>query len=308
MSRRARGLWVAAVVAVAAGCGSDRSDGAAIRLTVEVTVAFEPQSEPVALAPLSDGGVLVGERRTGAVRRISAQGDLSEPIIELDVRADATDQRGLLGLAVAGDRTYGSWTRGADGRIVVAEVGGGVERLVWEGPVSSDLANGGHLGLLPDGRLVIGIGDLQDPDGAADPDAPAGKLLALNPTGSPDQEPVPLSEGWNNPFAFVVTHDGGIWVADNAPGDDRERIGRGDRTSDRTPLPGSRAPSALVEIDPDHLGVCGHLDGELRIVEVDGEPRLGDTAATGCRTGAAALSDGRFAVTDGERVHILSRR
>jgi Glucose / Sorbosone dehydrogenase len=314
VGRLAPGLWAAAAITVIAGCGGcggdgSDSDGEDFRLAVEATVELGSRTEPVALAPLPDGGLLVGERLTGAIRRISAEGDLSEPIIQVDVQAGPTDQRGLLGLAVAGDRTYGAWTRAADGHIVVADLTDGLERLVWEGPASSDLANGGHLALLPDGRLVIGIGDLEDPDRAADPDAPNGKLLALDPTGSPDQDPAPLSEGWNNPFAFVVTHDGAIWVADNAPGDDPETLGRGDRASATTNLPGRRAPAALVEIDPDHLGLCGYLDGELRIVGLnDGHPRLDGTVATGCRTGAVSLSDGRVAVSDGERVRILARR
>jgi hypothetical protein len=311
VGRSAPSLCAVAAVALAAGCGGNGSDnrGSGISFAVETTVDFAPDAEPVALAALADGGLLVGERRTGTIRRIRADGDLSAPILQVDVQAGTDDQRGLLGLAVTDERSYASWTRASDGRIVVAEVTGGRERVVWEGPASSDLANGGHLAVLPDGRLVIGIGDLLHPDPGGDPQAVAGKLLALDPAGPPDQEPATLSEGWNNPFAFVVTGDGALWVADNAPGDDPETIGRGDRTSRRTALPGARAPSALVEIDPDHLGVCGYLDGELHIVELsDDQPDIDDDAAAmGCRTGAIALGDGRFAISDGERVRILTR-
>jgi hypothetical protein len=143
----------------------------------------------------------------------------------------------------------------------------------------------------------------------ADPGAPNGKLLALDPAGAPDQEPARLSSGWNNPFAFVVTRSGDVWVADNAPGDDPETIGRGDRASDRTDLPGRRAPSALVEIDADHLGLCGYLDNELHIVELGDDLQPSDqVAATGCRSGAALLSDGRLAISDGEAVRLLAVR
>jgi hypothetical protein len=191
----------------------------------------------------------------------------------------------------------------------VAELTDGAQRLVWEGPASSDRANGGHLALLQDGRLVIGIGDLQDPDRVTDPDAPNGKLLGLDPAGPPDEDPTMLSDRWNNPFAFVVTRRGVVWVADNAPGDDPERIGRGDRGTDRAALPGMRAPSALVELGPGRLALCGYLDGLLTLVEVDGgPPTVGETVATGCRTGAVSLDDDRLAVSDGERVHFLARR
>jgi len=35
-----------------------------------------------------------------------------------------------------------------------------------------------------------------------------------------------VAAGWNNPFAFLPTGDGGLSVADNEPGGDPERIAR----------------------------------------------------------------------------------
>ena len=309
------GLLIAVTTAVGA-CGGDDSgtddsgaddSGGGLGFEVEATVEFDAGAEPVALAALADGGLVVGERRTGRVRMVTRQGDLvAEPVARVAVVAGADDQRGLLGLAVDGERIYGAWTRAADGRIVVGELTGGAERLVWEGPPSSELANGGHVAFLPDGRLVVGIGDLQEPDRVDDPDAPNGKLLGLDPAGPPDQRPGVLSGGWNNPFAFVVTGEGAVWVADNAPGDDPERIGRGDRPAERARLPGMRAPAALVELGPGRLGLCGYLDGRLTDVDIGGgEPEVGDRSTTGCRTGAVGLGGGRVAVSDGERVRIL---
>lgn len=281
-------------------------------MRVEATVAFQPGSEPAALAPLGDGGFVVGERRTGRVRIVTADGELeAEPLARVETEASEDDQRGLLGLTVDGDRVFAAWTRATDGRLVVAEITGLGERLVWAGPRSSDLANGGHLDVLPDGRLVVGVGDLQQPGLVEDPDTPNGKLLVLDPAGPPGQRPHTLSGGWNNPFAFVVTSDGAVWVADNAPGDDPERIGRGDVQAGPTEpavLPGRRAPAALVEMGPGRLGLCGYLDGELTVVDVGRDrPRVGDRLGTGCRTGAIALADGRLAVSDGEQVRILAR-
>lgn len=309
---------VAAALAVAACGGGDDAagdpdaDDERPGLAVERTIELEPGADPAALATFDDRGLLVGERRTGRVRQVTGTGNLApEPVARVAVVSGEDDQRGLLGLAVDGDRVYASWTRAGDGRIVVGDVTGGGERILWAGPPSSELANGGHLAVAPDGRLVVGIGDLENPALVDDPDAPNGKLLTLDPAGPPGQRPRPLSGGWNNPFAFVVTADGAIWVADNAPGDDPERIGRGDdqaRGAEPTPLPGRRAPAALVELAPGRLGLCGYLDGELTVVDVrDGRPRLGDRLATGCRTGAATLADGRLAISDGERVRLLSR-
>jgi glucose/arabinose dehydrogenase len=314
---------IAALLAVA-GCGDggDRGDGGdggdrraddePSGLPVERTIELEPGTEPAALAALGDRGFLVGERRTGRVRLVTGTGDLDpEPVARVAVISGEDDQRGLLGLAVDGDRVYASWTRAGDGRLVVGEVTGGGERILWAGPPSSELANGGHLAVVPDGRLVVGIGDLENPALVDDSDAPNGKLLTLDPAGPPSQRPRLLSGGWNNPFAFVVAADGAIWVADNAPGDEPERIGRGEgqaRGAEPAPLPGRRAPAALVELAPGRLGLCGYLDGELTVVDVrDGRPRLGDRLATGCRTGAAMLADGRLAISDGERVRLLSR-
>lgn len=299
----------AAVVLIAAACGGDDSEespATGAELDVERTIELEPGGEPVALAVDEDGNLVVGERLTGRVR-VVADGELAEPIAEVAVQADADDQRGLLGLAVDGERIYGAWTRAGDSRIVVGELTDGGERLVWEGPPSADRANGGHLAVLPDGLLVVGIGDLLDPAGSEDPDAPNGKLLTLDPDGPSNQEPNVLSSGWNNPFAFTVTPDGAIWVADNSPGDAPERIGRGDLPdAERTALPGKRAPSALVLLESGKLGLCGYLDGELTVVDANqGEPQLGESVATGCRTGAIALGNGRLAVSDGEQVHIL---
>lgn len=266
----------------------------------EATVLVAEAASPVALVALSDGGLRYGERRTGRIREVDAAGRLRpEPVAKVAVRAEP-GQRGLLGVAVDGEsRTFAAWTRASDGRIVVGQVAPGAPRLVWEGPSSTDLANGGHLAVAPDGRLVIGIGDLQDPGRLDDPDAPNGKLLALDPDGRPEQPPEPLSSGWNNPFAFTFTADGALWVADNAPGERPERIGRGDSDGlPRTELDGRAAPAALVALADDRLGLCGYVSGRMREVRIDGDraEAPGRTVAEPCRTGAAVLADGRVVV------------
>ncbi len=293
--------FVVAFVVTNAGCGGESAE----QERADV-IEFSAGAAPAALVPLPDGTLLVGERATGRVRVVDDDGRLRpDPLAEVDVATDG--QRGLLGLASIEGRTFAAWTRATDGRIVVGQVAPGSPRLVWEGPPSSDLANGGHLDVMSDGRLVIGIGDLQDPTRVADAATPNGKLLALDPDGATDQVPEILSGGWNNPFAFTVTRDGEIWVADNAPGDEPERIGRGDRAGPLVELPGARAPSALIELEPGRLGLCGFLDGQLVEVAVDDtEPAVGRTILDdGCRTGAARLGDGRLAVSDGEQLILV---
>jgi hypothetical protein len=292
-----------------AACGRADPDPE-VAFETEATIRFDAGAEPVALAARRDGSVLVGERRTGRIREITRDGELlPEPVAQVAVTSSASDQRGLLGVAVDGERIYAAWTRAGDGRIVVAELTGEDQRPIWEGPVSSDRANGGHLAVLGDGRLLVGIGDLEQPDQLREPDAPHGKLLVLDPSRDAGRRPTALSSGWNNPFAFVVATDGEVWVADNAPGESPERIGRGDTDGERFELPGRRAPAALVELEPGTLGLCGYLDETLTVVDVTGErPDLRDDTGTPCRTGAVTLADGRLAVSDGERVRILLRR
>lgn len=286
----ATGLAAVGLAGALAACGSGDGGTGAVARGLGPPGAVQ---EPVALAVLDDGRVAVGERRAGRVLALSPDPGSATPpevLATVDVDPGAEGQRGLLGLAALGDRLFAAWTRAGDGRLVVGQVVPGPTRLVWEGPASSDLANGGHLVVTADGRLVVGVGDLRRPDLVDDPAAPNGKLLALDPGGPPGQAPTVLSGGWNNPFAFTTTADGVLWVADNAPGQEAERLGRGDGEGARVDLPGRRAPSALVALGRGRLGLCGFLDGDLVEVDVTGRPRVGRTLVRdACRTGAVVL-------------------
>jgi hypothetical protein len=150
---------------------------------------------------------------------------------------------------------------------------------------------------------VIGVGDLQDPPRVADPDAPNGKLLALDPDGPPGQEADVLSGGWNNPYAFAFLPGGGLWVADNAPGRRPERIARGDTGGGPpaavTELPGRIAASGAAPLGPRALAVCGVVSGRLDRFERAGDGRWRRTAVLSrdCRYGVARLAGGRLAVS-----------
>jgi len=262
-----------------------------------------------ALAPLPSGGLRFGEL-SGRVRDVRPDGSLRD-VTRLAVASGG--QRGLLGLALdARGRTYVAYVeRGAPRRLVVARVAPGRRRLVWRGPPSRDLANGGHLELAPDGRLTIGIGDLQDPSAVRDPDMVNGKLLTLNPDGPAGQRPRVLSGGWNNPYAFAWGPDGRLWVADNAPGRRPERIARGDPAGRGAPVRFLRerlAPSGLAAIDAGHLALCGFVSRRLERVDVGGggPPRIvGSALATDCTLGVARLSDGRLAYATGRAIRVL---
>ena len=302
----AAGLGIAASVLAACGADHRAALGDPATTSLVADAAF-----PVALVAEADGGLLYGERLTGRIRRVAPDGSLDPaPLAAVATRGAVDDQRGLLGLTrdPAG-RLFAAWTRADDGHLVVAELQAApgqaplaAPRLVWVGPPSADLANGGHLVASPDDRLVIGIGDLQaDRALADDPTVPNRKVLALDPDGAPGQTPTVLSSGWNNPFALTYDGDGRLWVADNTGSEGPERIGRGDQPADRAralggPVEGAIAPSVLVALDHDRLGLCGFLSGRLQLVRIsDGRPSApGPTVADTCATGGVVLTDGRI--------------
>ena len=236
------------------------------------------------------------------MRETDANGNVNPlPVTHVDVSAEG--QRGLVGLATeAGGRLFGSWTaRGADRRIMVAQLLPGPVRVVWLGPPSADVANGGRLEIDSDGRLVIGIGDLLDNARINDAAKPNGKLLSLDPDGPPEQQPRLLSSGWNNPFAFTIAGDDTIWVADNSPGSE-ERLARVDqdrRTSVVRIIGGHTAPVGIA-IAKNQLYVCSFLDHQLRAYAMDGTP--GQIVARDCTYDVVSLQDGTLAYATGSGV------
>ncbi len=252
-----------------------------------------------ALAPLPHGGLLVGALRGGSLQRLAADGTRTTP--RLRVPAVATQgQRGLLSLLADGRRVYASWVA-RDGRLLVGRLRSTrAPRIVWRGPATATLANGGHLALAPDGRIVVGIGDRQSPRGAV------GQLLSLAPDGPPSQRPRVLSRGWSNPFAFAFTPDRRLWVADNAPGPHPERLARGDegRPRELTVLPPETAPAGLAALPDGDLVLCGFRSGRLdRYRSRAGRWMRIATLASDCRYGVVRLRDGRlaYAADDGVR-------
>lgn len=272
--------------------------------------------EPAAMAVGPDGTLFVGERRTGRIWSVTAdqlgrERPTKVPVAQLEVATEG--QQGLLGLAVADDGTvYAGMTSPGPGeprQVVVRVVPDGSPEAVWDGPVAATDAIGGRLAWLPDGRLLLGLGDFLR--GAADSfgaTEPFSKLLSLDPAGPPDQEPLVVSEGWNNPFAIAVGPDGAVWVADNAPGDTPERLGRGDGGGEVIDLdPPERAPSGLAVLGDDELVLCGYLSGVVELVALTGgdvtEPS--EVLAAPCELGVVALDGGGLAVAVQDEVRLL---
>jgi hypothetical protein len=264
------------------------------------------------MAALPDGGLRFGERLTGRIRDVAPDGRVApEPIATVAVSTKG--QRGLLGVAVdAQGRTFATWTR-PDLRLVVGQVAPGPERLVWLGPTTTRLANGGHLVVAPDGALIVGIGDLQARARVADPLAPNGKILRLDPDGPADQRSRTISSGWNNPFAFTFTPSGALWVADNAGTTGSERLARGDvagRPTSVTRLRGTTAPSGLAAIDDDHLAMCGFVSHRLDAYDVSRPGRARRAAqslANDCAIGVVRRADGALAYANETSIRVARR-
>jgi hypothetical protein len=256
---------------------------------------------PSSMTVLPDGTIRYAERLTGQIRDVSLDGDVvDEPVAEVDVAIGG--QRGLLGVAVDDrGRTFASWTDG-DHTLVVGQVAPGEQRLIWTGHQTPELNVGGRIAFAPDGRLVIGVGDLEDPDAVVDPARPNGKMLALDPEDASRQRPTTISGGWTNPTAFGFAADGTLWIADDAPDDSPDRLARGDLDLRRYPiteLPEDTTPSGLVARD-DELFICGFETRRLARYRIRGDRALwrGRPLATNCSLGVVALPDGRLAYSN----------
>ena len=292
MTRRL--LAVAALVVTIVACSNEADP----ELLVDLT--GRPPGEIVALR--ADGEAIEWiERTAGRILRRDADGSTAE-VAAAAVSVEG-EQRGLLGHVVLDGRRFAAWTEPDSLRLVVGELrDDGSVRPVWEGTTTERRAVGGHLEAF-DGQLLLGLGELT---GWAR-DHGSGALVTLDPDGPVEQEPEVVSDGWNNPFAFVVDDDGTILVADNPPAGGSERLAAidgGDSTVTDLPAP-ERAPSAIALLDDGRIVVCGFLDSELRAYErdVEGFVRVGTPGE--CLTGVTVTDSGRTIVATAEGIVAL---
>jgi hypothetical protein len=317
-----RTVGAAVVVAASvAGCSSDSDNDSGGESGGDASIVVEfPEALPGDVIALRSGGgdsnvVEWIDRRAGTIRSLDlAAGDPSEDdvvtLASIEVGIEG-EQRGLLGHTVIDSVRYAAWTDPDTEHLMVGALGAAglddspapIDRIVWDGGGTAGGAVGGHLEATADGALILGIGQLTD----WAKEHGSGAILRLDPSGPPDQDPEVLSDGYINPFAFAVVGDQ-LWVADNAVGDDTERIGAidlepGSDRSDRADLDATgsapRAPSAIIALPDGDVAVCGFLDGQLRRWTLD-PPGYGDELGP-CLTGAVVLPDGTIvtATADG---------
>jgi len=270
------------------------------------------------LAPLPGGGFLAGERKTGAVHEVAPTGTVrAGTAVSVAVAPPITvaDERGLTGLVVDGTgRVFAVWVGAAGsgavaGRVTVGQVFPDA-RTVWVGPPAPDHALGGALTLAPDGRLLVAIGDLGAPERVADPVAPNGKLLKLDPEGAPNQAPEVVSSGWHDPTGIAYGPDGRLWVVDrrDAGGGRLAEGDKGGRPAHAVALPGG-AVRGIASFSARDVVVCvGDGDGRLerRALADTGPAARGAFVVAGCSNAVTRLVDGRLAAATSTTVQIIA--
>ena len=198
-------------------------------VTVDRTIATGLTS-PWGLAFLPDGSALVGERDTGRVLRVPADGGQPSQVGTID-GVLAVGEGGLLGLAVPPgpdpDVVLAYLTTATDNRVV---------RLAWDGtalgeqvPILTGIPantfhNGGRLLALPDGTFLVSTGDAGLPSTAQDPASPAGKILRITADGepapgNPDPDSPVYSLGHRNVQGLAVDSADRVWASEFGAGD-----------------------------------------------------------------------------------------
>ncbi|THV15691.1 PQQ-dependent sugar dehydrogenase [Rhizobium rhizophilum] len=193
-------------------------------VTLEVTTVAGNLEHPWSVEVLPDGSYVVTER-PGRMR-IIRDGKVGEPLRGLPKIA-ATGQGGLLDVALAPDfaetrRLF--FTAAAPGpggqgtAVFAARLSDDEQRL--EGVDRIFLMNkltragqhfGSRIAIAADGSLFFGIGDRGDADRAQDPADHAGKIMHINPDGSPANGnpqgqalPEVWSSGHRNPQGLTI--------------------------------------------------------------------------------------------------------
>ena len=200
---------------------------------------------PVDLAFLPDGRILVTEQYSGLIRIVDQGRVLDQPFAEIEDVVQGQLEQGLLGIAIDPDFQRNHWVYvfyvqaaedAADfpSRSVLLRLteSGGIGSEPQElaelpfGPAGQH--NGGGVRFGPDGKLYVTLGDTTRPELAADPSETVGKILRLEPNGqpaagnpfldTPGADPRVYATGFRNVFgiAFHPRLPDGLIALDNA--------------------------------------------------------------------------------------------
>ncbi|MGD7787884.1 PQQ-dependent sugar dehydrogenase [Propionibacteriaceae bacterium Y1700] len=175
---------------------------------------------PWGLVALSDGSVLVSERDTAVIKKVTDGRSSEIGTVEGVV---PSSEGGLLGLAISSDEKtlFAYVSTGEDNRIVSYDFDGsslGTEKVLLDQiPVSSN-HNGGQLIMGPDGFLYAATGDASVRQDAQDTGSLAGKILRLTTDGkaAPDNpfDNEVFSYGHRNVQGLAFDEQGRLWASE----------------------------------------------------------------------------------------------
>ncbi|SHF09958.1 Glucose/arabinose dehydrogenase, beta-propeller fold [Loktanella atrilutea] len=208
---------------------------------VAVSTFAEGLANPWGIAALPDGTFLVTER-SGTLRRISADGALSDPIGGVP-QVDAKQQGGLLDVAIAPDFVdssvlYLTYAKGVEGGTVTAAA-----RAVLDGDKLTDVKDifvqdppadtyahyGSRVVPTPDGKVFITTGEHFTENNrqlAQDINTTYGKTIRLNADGSvPQDNPFVGRDGVDGIWSYghrnvqgaTLGPDGTLWTMEHGP-------------------------------------------------------------------------------------------
>lgn len=193
-----------------------------MRPRVAETIA-ENLTTPWGLVFLPDGGALLSERDTGAIKRVEPSGRLSEVgTVPGVVPPEETSEGGLLGITLHEGELYAYYTAESDNRVAklrYSRIGLGSPEVILDGIPQGAYHNGGRMIFGPDDYLYVATGEGGDTSLSQDRSSLGGKILRVTTDGEPapgnpfDDSPV-WSLGHRNVQGLVFDDDGRLWASE----------------------------------------------------------------------------------------------
>jgi len=239
--------------------GQTRAPATHTRTPFQVTELAGGFDQPWALAFLPDGRMLLTEKHDGELFILSPDGKEKSPAVEGVPSVDGRGQGGLLDVAVGPDYatsgliylSYYEPRRGGNGLAVTRGRLLSSDRPRLQDPkvifrmeptLASTMHAGGRLVFMPDGKLIVTLGERSILPGrvqARDLGSDFGKIVRINPDGTapPDNpfvgrkgaRPEIWTLGHRNVLGAALDGRGRLWVAEMGPrgGDELNLVERG---------------------------------------------------------------------------------
>ncbi len=214
---------------------------------VRYTVApYVSANFPTGLAFAPDGRLFYNEKNSGAVRVVSADGELQrEPVITVAV--DGLVERGLLGITLDPDYEQNShiwivytaagttrdWPANTIARFTEQDGIGTDLEVMLQLPIENGqlIHNGGNIRFDADGHLFLSVGDYGEAINGQDASTAQGAIhrFAVTPDGLIPASGNPLGDssvfayGFRNPYDIALDPvSGQLWATENGPACDDE--------------------------------------------------------------------------------------